>query len=368
VKPHESPDTVHGRLLESVHISGYTFERAFSELDWLLTDERWKQVGAGYEDINAFLATVDLSEFRIAVEQRRGLARKLRELEASQRATAKALGVAHETVRRDLGEGVTSVAPSAGEVSTDTDAEAADGTNVTPAWFQDEDIDAAKLAKGRAARKQRDQEAEQNRRDRLQQADDAPLPADVQIRHGDFREELATLADVDAIITDPPYSRDHLPLLRDLAAWADRVLAADGLLAILFGQTHLPEVYKLLDGWRPYRWTVCLLTPGPGYVSHASRVQSGWKPVLVYGGGPRFADVIRSEGLDIVAKEHHEWGQDAAGFATLVERLTEPGQLVCDPFLGGGTTALVCRDLGRRFIGCDIDPDAVATTRKRVAA
>jgi len=52
--------------------------------------------------------------------------------------------------------------------------------------------------------------------------------------------------------------------------------------------------------------------------------------------------------------------------ADLVERLTKPGQLVCDPFLGGGTTALVALALGRRFIGCDIDAAAIAIARRRV--
>lgn len=69
---------------------------------------------------------------------------------------------------------------------------------------------------------------------------------------------------------------------------------------------------------------------------------------------------------DAEAKHHHHWGQSEAGFASLVERLTSPSQLVVDPFLGGGTTAVVCRDLGRRFIGCDIDAAAVQTTRKRL--
>jgi DNA modification methylase len=54
--------------------------------------------------------------------------------------------------------------------------------------------------------------------------------------------------------------------------------------------------------------------------------------------------------------------------ADIVSRLTEPGELVVDPFVGGGTTAIVCRDLGRRFVGCDVDPKATETTRRRLAA
>lgn len=55
-----------------------------------------------------------------------------------------------------------------------------------------------------------------------------------------------------------------------------------------------------------------------------------------------------------------------AAIAALAERLTEPGQLVVDPFLGGGTTAVVCRHLGRRFVGCDRDAAAVASARARL--
>lgn len=99
----ESADTIHGRLLESVHITGYTMERACIGLEWLLEEDRWKAIGDGFEDINDFLNTINLSQFKIAVDQRKKLARRLDEMQASQRATARALGVDKETIRRDLG-------------------------------------------------------------------------------------------------------------------------------------------------------------------------------------------------------------------------------------------------------------------------
>jgi len=87
----ENPNIVYGRLSESVHISGYSLERAMGELEWLLDDNRWKKVGAGYSDINDFLKTISFKEFKIAIQQRKELAKRLTELEASQRATAKML-------------------------------------------------------------------------------------------------------------------------------------------------------------------------------------------------------------------------------------------------------------------------------------
>jgi len=163
-------------------------------------------------------------------------------------------------------------------------------------------VRAGQLAIDRAERIIRDREAEHRRIEQARaEAAAQPEPTIVDIRVGDFREVLADLHDIDAVITDPPYPHEFIPLLEDLAAWADKVLKPDGVLAVLMGQTYLPEVYRLLDGHRPYRWTGCYLTPGNGYASMARRVQSNWKPLIVYGGGPRFADIIRSEGQDASA-------------------------------------------------------------------
>jgi ParB-like chromosome segregation protein Spo0J len=223
------------------------------------------------------------------------------------------------------------------------------------------------MALDRAERIIRDREAERRRIEQARrEAAAEPAPSRVDIRHGDFREVLADVSNVDAVITDPPYPAEFLPLLADLAAWADKVLTPDGVLAVLIGQTHLPEVYRLLDGHRSYRWTGCYLTEGPGYVSHARKVQSSWKPLLVYGRGPRFGDIIRSEGSNADAKSNHKWGQDYAAFHTIIERLTQRGQTVADPFMGAGTTLLAAHALGRHAIGCDIDATAVQRSRERV--
>jgi site-specific DNA-methyltransferase (adenine-specific) len=55
----------------------------------------------------------------------------------------------------------------------------------------------------------------------------------------------------------------------------------------------------------------------------------------------------------------------------LMERLirasTQPGDLICDPFIGSGTTAVAARNLGRHYIGCDISEEYVAIANKRLA-
>lgn len=45
---------------------------------------------------------------------------------------------------------------------------------------------------------------------------------------------------------------------------------------------------------------------------------------------------------------------------------SKPGDAVLDPFLGSGTTALVAGEMGRRFVGVELNPDYLAMSRGRL--
>jgi len=51
-----------------------------------------------------------------------------------------------------------------------------------------------------------------------------------------------------------------------------------------------------------------------------------------------------------------------------VEYFTKPNDIVYDPFLGSGTTAVACERLHREWIGSEIDPAYVTLAEKRIAA
>ena len=53
---------------------------------------------------------------------------------------------------------------------------------------------------------------------------------------------------------------------------------------------------------------------------------------------------------------------------SLVRDFTDPGELICDPFAGSGTTGVACKRLGRRFIGWEREPKYHAIAEKRIAA
>jgi ParB-like chromosome segregation protein Spo0J len=203
----------------------------------------------------------------------------------------------------------------------------------------------------------------------VEELKDVDISAVADLRVCSMQELLPTLHDVDAIITDPPYPEEFLPLYGELARLAADCLAPHGMLAVMCGQSYLPEIFDLMARHIPYRWTMAYLTPGGQSVQLWGRkVNTFWKPILVFGPSKEvewLGDVVKSSVNDN-DKRFHDWGQSESGMTALIEALTEPRQLVCDPFLGAGTTGVVALALGRRFVGCDVDGVHVDTARVRM--
>ena len=49
-----------------------------------------------------------------------------------------------------------------------------------------------------------------------------------------------------------------------------------------------------------------------------------------------------------------------------IQLTTEKGDLVVDPFMGSGTTALVCKELGRNWLGFEIDDNYATIAKNRI--
>jgi len=52
----------------------------------------------------------------------------------------------------------------------------------------------------------------------------------------------------------------------------------------------------------------------------------------------------------------------------IIKASSNEGDMVADYYLGSGTTAVVCKELNRNFIGCDINPKAIEITNARLDA
>ena len=79
-------------------------------------------------------------------------------------------------------------------------------------------------------------------------------------------------------------------------------------------------------------------------------------------------DIWEIQHIQPTAKER--LGYDTQKPKALIERIikasSNEGDLVADFYLGSGTTAEVCKDLNRNFIGCDINQRAVEITLQRL--
>jgi site-specific DNA-methyltransferase (adenine-specific) len=199
---------------------------------------------------------------------------------------------------------------------------------------------------------------------------------------GDCLEILPTLPKVDAVVTDPPYGdedthKGHLsavtlkngePARRALGfsgisrtdavdmakAWCQvsrgwvvftsewkflHAIDEAGLL-VRFGIWRKPDGAPQFTGDRPGTgWEAVAICHGPG--------KKKWNG----GGKHAFWNVPKGEN-----KSGHPTGKPIRLFSEIVHDFTNRGDCVLDPFMGSGTTGVACMNLGRKFIGIEIEP------------
>lgn len=210
------------------------------------------------------------------------------------------------------------------------------------------------------------------------------LSDDVTVWLGDAREIAPTLTGIDAVISDPPYGISHSS--NHGASWAGTQIASDqdtsardtiaatfaGLPAAYFGTWKTPPV----QGARG-----CIVwDKGPAF--GMGDLSFPWKPSfeLAYicgegWEGHRDNGVLR--GPVVVSWEKHPNVEDSMRrmhphqkpvwlCAHFIEKLPN-ARTILDPFLGSGSTGVAAVQLGRRFVGIEIDPKHFATACRRIS-
>jgi DNA modification methylase len=200
---------------------------------------------------------------------------------------------------------------------------------------------------------------------------------------GDCREILPTLAPVDAVVTDPPYgiawtkpylengnSRAHDGIENDQDCSArDQVLEWHGALpAIVFGSflAPFPARTKQVLVWKK---------PGDaGLFGTVAGYRRDCEPIFLCGHWPA-ETVQRSSLLTSRAMFRGHTAADTGSHphakpVDLLEKLISVmhADLICDPFAGSGTTGVACANLGRAFIGIEIDERYFNIACERITA
>ncbi len=196
-----------------------------------------------------------------------------------------------------------------------------------------------------------------------------------ELRVGDLRTVWDDVASgsIDAIVTDPPYNEEGVPLYGDLARLAARLLRPGRLVAVYCGHVHLDEELRLLEECGlSYVWHGVNLLNGRHTKIRGRMINGRHRSVLLFSAGPYaprkwIHDTFFAEGRGgPEARPLHPWQQAVEPVTHWVHMTSEPGEVVFDPFLGSGTTAVAALGAGRRFLGGDIEAGNVATARDRL--
>ena len=171
---------------------------------------------------------------------------------------------------------------------------------------------------------------------------------------------------IDLILTDPPYGKKADKGTNGFGAAKNRRYAGgwDGMIPP-------PELFNEM-----FRVAKNLIIFGGNYFGHLLPPSNCWifwdKKGDVAFQNP-FADgeliyttfkkpvkriVFKQQGFitDSKDKRYHPTQKPTEPVQQLIEMFSEPGQLICDPFLGSGTTAVAAVNSGRHYIGYEIDP------------
>ena len=176
---------------------------------------------------------------------------------------------------------------------------------------------------------------------------------------GDCRDVLPTLGPVDAVVTDPPYGVGlayetyddaREAYCRSVPVWCAMIQAAtQGPIALSCGVANIHL-------WPPPAWVLAWHKP-----NSMRRVMTGWntwEPVLLYGKprGKKTSDCFTVSIVPHLDTGGHPCPKPLGWATELLDRLTQPYEVVLDPFAGSFTTGVACVQLGRRFLGIEIEP------------
>ena len=182
-------------------------------------------------------------------------------------------------------------------------------------------------------------------------------------------ESIITAGSVDLIFTDPPYAKEFHYLYEWLAKEAARALKPDGFLIAYVGPYWKDVVMGYFGEHLQYFYDF-VLVHGDTSILWPRKIVSGYKSLLCYHQRgekplPRM-NVLGKFSTSSQDKRFHNWGQSEFEARYYIDCFTEESDLVVDYFLGGGTTAEVCKRLDRNFIGFEIDKATFDSARARL--
>ena len=195
---------------------------------------------------------------------------------------------------------------------------------------------------------------------------------DATLYHGNCLEILPTLDKVDHVITDPPYdetthagartgSGDKVLVNFDSQSGSDTAQQFESLVNMsnrwVIATIDFRHVRVLQDNPWFVRLGVWVKPNGMPQYS-GDRPSMGWESVAIcHREGKKRWNGGGSHAVWTVPKVsgNHPTGKPLRLIEKWVSLFSDSGDLILDPFMGSGTTGVACANLGRKFIGIEIE-------------
>ena len=224
------------------------------------------------------------------------------------------------------------------------------------------------------------------------------LAEGVRLICGDCREILPTLAGIKHIVTDPPYEdelhkamgrirrNDGQEMIQTLGfdgINATRDELATGLVAASNGWLIIFTLAEGVRAWRDpmqaagAKWdtTLAWVKPDASPRFNGQGAARGFECAVTAwcGAGYRKWNAGGKRGIythcvNTKRQGEHPTEKPLPLMAELLRDYTQAGELICDPFMGSGTTGIAAVKLGRQFIGIEQDPKWFDLSCRRIGA
>lgn len=224
----------------------------------------------------------------------------------------------------------------------------------------------------------------------------------IDLRHGDWRKVLLGEG-ADTLLTDPPYSgRTHQGYRSgDTSGWEEGAASALGVqnVGIEYAAMTPDRAMELAALWAPRvrQWAVIFGDHISFRWHEAAWQAAGWytfAPVVwtKTNGGPRKAgDGPASTAEHILVARPRSFPRDMGSrpgwyggpqvsratvrgqkpewlIRALLADYSAQGDVIADPYSGSGTTAACAQNMGRHFIGSEVNEQVLAEARRRIEA
>lgn len=192
---------------------------------------------------------------------------------------------------------------------------------------------------------------------------------------------------VDYVFTSPPYNRkrndkyalyndtltDYYGFLHNAIEQSLRVARKAVIFNLQINYYNSADVYKILGTYHKqirnmFIWEKTNPLPANGF-----NITNAYEIFIVLGNKPLKSNktytknVIHTSVYSKMPKNHKAvMHPDVARF--FLEHFTREGELIFDPFMGIGTTALICKELNRNFVGCELVREYCEIANERISA